>query len=82
MTVLRCSEILQGKGFREEQSTFISMLHKHKYDITLVQENSRKKSLASYHVELMSSCHVRHAGQAGTCKGVSLRNRNEPDRIH
>lgn len=58
------------------------MLHKHKYDITLVQENSRKKSLASYRVELMSFCHFRHAGRAGTCKGVSLRNRNELDRAH
>lgn len=40
-----------------------------------------KKSLESYPAELMS-CHFRHAGQASTCKGVSLRNRNELDRIH
>ena len=58
------------------------MLYKRKYDITLAQENSRKKSLESYPAELMSFRHFRHAGQASTCEGVSLRNRNELDRIH
>lgn len=46
-----------------------------------MQENPREKTLASYHGELTSFCHGRHAGQANTCKGVSPRNRNELERI-
>lgn len=75
-------KIPQGKCSREVQSIFIIIFHKHGNDNTLMQENPREKTLTSYHGELMSFCHCRHAGQANTCKGVSLRNRNELERIH
>ena len=41
-----------------------------------------KKVTGKLSAELMSFCHFRHAGQASTCEGMSLRNRNELDRIH